>query len=81
MFQKSWFTSSVVFILGGSPKILDEIRFLRCLFTKKGLYSKPFAWRKSYTCIQTFKNLETTLKKASHSISLIAGVYGDDDGE
>ena len=27
------------------------------------------------------RQLETTLKNASHSISLIAGVYGDDDEE
>ena len=47
----------------------------------KSLYSKPFAWKKSSTCLQTFKDLESTLKKASQSISLIAGNYGDYDSD
>jgi hypothetical protein len=48
---------------------------------QKGLYSKPFAWKKTNTCLQTHKQLESTLKKASQSISLIAGVYGDDNDD
>merc|ERR1711953_693712 len=48
---------------------------------QKGLYSKPFAWKKTNTSLQTYKQLESTLKKASQSISLIAGVYGDDNEE
>lgn len=46
---------------------------------QRGLYSKPFAWKKSSTTLQTHKQLESSLKKASQSISLIAGVYGDDE--
>merc|ERR1712045_76041 len=48
---------------------------------QKGLYSKPFAWKKTNTSLQTYKQLESTLKKASQSISLIAGVYGDDNDD
>lgn len=46
---------------------------------QRGLYSKPFAWKKTLTTLQTHKQLESSLKKASQSISLIAGVYGDDE--
>merc|ERR1711974_293248 len=49
---------------------------------QRGLYSKPFAWKKTgSTCLQTYRNLEASLKKASLSISLIAGSYGDEDDE
>merc|ERR1719270_1933788 len=44
----------------------------------RGLYSKPFAWKKSSNCLSTYENLKATLKKASQSISLIAGNYADD---
>ena len=47
----------------------------------KNLYSKPFAWKKTSTCIQAYKDLNASLKKASHSINLIAGSYADDDTE
>lgn len=44
----------------------------------RGLYSKPFAWKKSSNCLSTYRDLQATLKKASQSISLIAGNYADD---
>jgi len=47
----------------------------------RGLYSKPFAWKKtpeSSNCLSTYQDLQATLKKASQSISLIAGNYADD---
>ena len=46
---------------------------------QRGLYSKPFSWKKNSTCLQTYRDLETSFKKASQSISLIAGSYGDED--
>ena len=47
--------------------------------SQRGLYSKPFSWKKNSTCLQTYRDLETSFKKASQSISLIAGSYGDED--
>ena len=46
---------------------------------QRGLYSKPFSWKKNSTCLQTYRDIETSFKKASQSISLIAGSYGDED--
>lgn len=45
----------------------------------KGLYNKPFAWKKSSTSLTSYRQLEAQLKKASQSMSMIAGVYADDD--
>merc|ERR1719483_1663597 len=44
----------------------------------RGLYSKPFAWKKSAPCTSTYNDIQAALKKSKESISLIAGNYADD---
>jgi len=44
----------------------------------RGLYSKPFAWKKSAPCTSTYNEIQAALKKSKESISLIAGNYADD---
>ena len=45
----------------------------------KGLYNRPFAWKKTQGSLKTMREMEEKVKKAAQSISLIAGIYGDDD--